>query len=137
MMKEFKGFLVKQNALALAIGVIIGAATSKIVTSIVEDVISPVVGLVLPGGDWRSARIVLARGVDAAGKPTESAITYGHLIGAILDFVIIALVVFMIVRAFIPKPDEKKPATKECPQCKEVIPVEATRCKACTQPVGA
>jgi large conductance mechanosensitive channel len=137
MMKEFKGFLVKQNALALAIGVIIGAATSKIVTSIVEDVINPVVGLLLPGGDWRSARIVLARGVDAAGKPTESAITYGHLIGAIMDFAVIAFVVFMIARAFIPKADEKKPATKECPQCKEVIPVEATRCKACTQPVGS
>ena len=137
MMKEFKGFLVKQNALALAIGVIIGAATSKIVTSIVEDVINPVIGLILPGGDWRSARIVLARGADAAGKPTESAITYGHLIGAIMDFVVIAYVVYLIARAFIPKPDEKKPATRECPQCKEVIPVEATRCRACTQPVGA
>ena len=105
MLKEFKAFLLKQNALALAIGVIIGAATSKIVTSIVEDVINPVIGLLLPGGDWRTARIVLARGVDAAGKPTETAITYGHLIGAVVDFLIIAIVIYMIANAFIPKPD--------------------------------
>lgn len=135
MLKEFKAFLLKQNALALAIGVIIGAATSKIVTSIVEDVINPVIGLLLPGGDWRTARIVLARGVDAAGKPTETAITYGHLIGAVVDFLIIAIVIYMIANAFIPKPDEKKPETKECPQCKEIIPIAATRCKACTQVV--
>jgi large conductance mechanosensitive channel len=135
MLKDFKAFLLKQNALALAIGVIIGAATSKIVTSIVEDVINPVIGLLLPGGDWRTARIVLARGVDASGKPTETAITYGHLIGSLADFLIIAIVVYMIANAFIPKPDEKKPETKECPQCREIIPAAATRCKACTQVV--
>ena len=82
MIKEFKGFLVKQNALALAIGVIIGAAVGKVVTSIAEDVINPIIGLLLPGGSWRDAKIVLAHGVDAAGKPTETAITYGHLIGS-------------------------------------------------------
>ncbi len=133
MIREFKEFLLKQNALALAIGVIIGAAISKIVTSIAEDVINPIFGLLLPSGSWRDAKIVLARGIDAAGKPTESAITYGHLLGAAVDFVIIALVVFMIARAFIPKRGEAKPETKECPQCKEVIPIAAIRCKACTQ----
>jgi large conductance mechanosensitive channel len=135
MIREFKEFLLKQNALALAIGVIIGAAISKIVTSIAEDVINPILGLLLPGGSWRDAKIVLARGIDAAGKPTESAITYGHLLGAAIDFIIIALVVFMIAKAFIPKRGEAKPETKECPQCKEVIPIAAIRCKACTQPV--
>jgi large conductance mechanosensitive channel len=134
MIKEFKGFLVKQNALALAIGVIIGAAVGKIVTSIAEDVINPIIGLMLPGGSWRDAKIVLAHGVDAAGKPTETAITYGHLIGAAVDFLVIALVVFLIVKAFLPKPGEAAP-TKECPQCKELIPAAATRCKACAQPV--
>jgi large conductance mechanosensitive channel len=137
MLKEFKEFLLKQNALALAIGVIIGAAIGKVVSSIVEDAINPVVGLLLPGGDWRSAKIVLGHGLDSAGKPTEAAITYGHLFGAIVDFVIIAFVVYMITKAFIPKPGEAKPTTRECPQCKEVIPLEATRCKACTQPVVA
>jgi large conductance mechanosensitive channel len=134
-LKDFKAFLLKQNALALAIGVIIGAAIGKVVSSIAEDVLNPIIGLLLPGGDWRTAKIVLARGMDASGKPTESAITYGHLIGALVDFVIIAFAVYMITRAFLPKPQEKAPATKECPQCKEVIPAEATRCKACTQPV--
>ena len=136
MLKDFKAFLVKQNALALAVAVIIGAAIGKVVTSVVEDVINPIIGRALPGGDWRSARIVLASGVDSAtGKPYESAITYGHLLGSVVDFVIIAFVVYMIMKAFLPKPDEKKPDTKECPQCKEIIPAAATRCKACTQPV--
>lgn len=133
-LKDFKAFLLKQNALALAIGVIIGAAVGKVVSSIAEDVLNPLIGLILPGGDWRNAKIVLARGVDAAGKPTESAITYGHLIGSIVDFVIIAFVVYMITKALLPKPGEAPP-TKECPQCKETIPAPATRCKACTQPV--
>ena len=137
MIKDFKEFLLKQNALALAIGVIIGAAIGKVVSSIAEDVINPVIGLLLPGGDWRGAKIVLAHGVDAAGKPTETAITYGHLIGSAIDFVIIALVIYMIAKAFIPKPGEVKPATKECPQCKEIVPIAATRCKACTQPLAA
>jgi large conductance mechanosensitive channel len=135
MIREFKEFLLKQNALALAIGVIIGATIGKVVSAIAEDVINPIIGLLLPGGDWRTAKIVLASGVDAAGKPTEAAITYGHLVGAVIDFVIIALVVFMIGKAFMPKPAEKKPDTKECPQCKEIIPIAATRCKFCTQVV--
>ena len=137
MIKEFKEFLLKQNALALAVGVIIGAAVGKVVSAIVEDTINPIIGLLLPGGDWRNAKIVLAHGIDAAGKPTESAITYGHVIGSLVDFVIIGFVVYMIARAFIPKPGEARPATKECPQCREIIPIAATRCKACTQPVPA
>ena len=137
MIKEFKEFLLKQNALALAVGIIIGAAVGKVVTAIVDDTINPVIGLLLPGGDWRNAKIVLAHGMDAAGKPTETAITYGHLIGSLVDFMIIAFVVYMIAKAFIPKPGEVKPETKDCPQCREVIPIKATRCKACTQPVGA
>lgn len=135
MLKQFKEFLLKQNALALAVGVIIGAGIGKIVSSIADDLINPIVGLLLPGGDWRNAKIVLAHGTDAAGKPTESAITYGHLIGATIDFIIIAFVVFLIVRTFLPKTIEKKPDTKECPQCREIIPIAALRCKACTQPV--
>src|SRR6266446_4436359 len=113
MIKDFKEFLLKQNALALAIGVIIGAAIGKVVSSIVEDTINPIIGLLLPGGDWRNARIVLSHAVDAAGKPTEAAITYGHLIGSVVDFLIIAFVVYLIVKAFLPKPGEAKPATKE------------------------
>lgn len=135
MAREFKDFLVKQNALALAVAVIIGAAIGKVVSSIVDDVINPVLGLALPGGGWREARIVLAHSTDATGKVVENAIQYGHLLGALVDFLIIGLVVFMIIKYALPKP-EAKPTTKECPQCKTLIPAAATRCSACTQPVG-
>ena len=110
--REFKEFLVKQNALALAVAVIIGAAIGKVVTSIVEDVVNPIIGLALPGGSWREAKIVLSRTTDATGKVVENGITYGHLIGGIVDFVIIAFVVFLIIRYALPRP-EAKPATKE------------------------
>ncbi len=139
MIKEFKEFLLKQNALALAIGVIIGAAIGKVVSSIVEDTINPVIGLMLPGGDWRNAKIVLAHGMDAAGKPTESAITYGHLIGSLVDFIIIAAVVYFFVVIPIGKlmdkyKTEPEPAmpTKECPECLSSIPAAAVRCAFCT-----
>lgn len=135
MIREFRDFLVKQNALALAVAVIVGAAVGKVVSSIVEDVINPIIGLALPGGNWREARIVMSRTTDATGKVVESAITYGHLIGAIVDFLIISLVIFLIIRYALPKP-EAAPATKECPQCRTIIPASATRCSACTQPVG-
>jgi large conductance mechanosensitive channel len=117
------------------VAVIIGAAIGKVVSSIVEDVINPILGLILPGGSWREAKIVLARTTDATGKVVENGISYGHLIGAIVDFLIIGLVVFMIIKYALPKP-EAAPATKECPQCKTLIPASATRCHACTQPVG-
>jgi large conductance mechanosensitive channel len=135
MVKEFKEFLVKQNALALAVAVIVGAAIGKVVSSIVEDVINPIIGLALPGGSWRDAKIVLSHSTDATGKVVENGISYGHLIGAIVDFVIIGFVIFMIIKYALPKP-EAAPATKECPQCKTLIPASATRCHACTQPVG-
>jgi large conductance mechanosensitive channel len=133
--REFREFLVKQNALALAVAVILGAAVGKIVSSIVEDVINPIIGLALPGGSWREARIVMSRTTDATGKVVESSITYGHLIGAIVDFLIISVVIFLIIKYALPKP-EAAPATKECPQCRTIIPASATRCSACTQPVG-
>jgi large conductance mechanosensitive channel len=135
MVREFKEFLVKQNALALAVAVIIGAAIGKVVSSIVDDVINPVLGLALPGGGWREAKIVLAHSTDATGKVVENSIQYGHLLGALVDFIIIGLVVFMIIKYALPKP-EAAPSTKECPQCKTLIPAAATRCSACTQPVG-
>jgi large conductance mechanosensitive channel len=135
MIKEFKEFLLKQNAIALAIGVIIGAAIGKVVSSLVDNVLNPIISLLLPAGDWRQAGWVLRQGVDAAGKPYVTAITYGQVIGAIVDFVIIGLVVYLITKALLPKPTPAAP-TKECPQCREIIPKPATRCKACTQTVA-
>jgi large conductance mechanosensitive channel len=133
---EFKQFLLRQNALALAIGVIIGAAIGKIVSAIADDVINPVAGLLLPAGDWRSAKVVLSRAVDGTGKMTENAIAYGDLIGRVIDFFIIGIVVFLIAKAFIPRASAKI-TTKSCPECEEVIPAGARRCKACGQPQAA
>lgn len=129
MVGEFKAFLTRTNALALAIGVIIGAATTKIVSAVADDVIMPIVGLILPAGNWREAKYVLRTTTDAAGKVTENAILYGHLIGAILDFVIIALVVFAIVKAVM-RPEGDIPM-RSCPECLEMIPIAARKCRAC------
>jgi large conductance mechanosensitive channel len=121
---EFREFLLKQNALALAVGVIIGAAVGKVVSGLVDDIIMPIVGVVMPGGDWRNAQIVLSG---------NNALKYGDLLGRLVDFVIVALVVFVIVKALLEKP----PATRSCPECLELIPVAARRCRACGSQVAA
>jgi large conductance mechanosensitive channel len=125
MLAEFKGFLTKSNAMALAIGVIIGAATGKVVTKLVEDLIMPIVGIVLPEGDWRTAVIELPRG---------KALMYGDFIGAVIDFIFIAFVVFMLGKALL-KPEPPGAPTKDCPFCLEKIPQEATKCRACASAV--
>lgn len=133
MAREFRAFLKGTATLSLAIAVIIGAAVSKVITAVVDDVVMPAVGLMLPDGDWRHARIVLSRAVDAAGNTTENALRYGHLLGSVVDLVIIAFIVFLITRWLI-KPDGA-PA-KKCPECLETIPAVARRCRACTSPVS-
>src|SRR5436189_26151 len=132
MIAEFRGFLTKTNALALAVGVIIGAAVGSVVSALAADILMPVIGLALPGGSWREARFVLKTATDASGKVTESAILYGHFIGTVLDFLIISLVVFIIVKLLVrPAPEP----TKSCPECLETIPRAARRCRACTATV--
>jgi large conductance mechanosensitive channel len=133
MWREFKEFLLKQNALALAIGVIIGAAMGRVVSSLVGDLLMPVISLGIPGGEWRAAKIVLSESVGPDGKPIVNAINYGAFCGAILDFAIVALVVFLLVRMIL-KPEPAAPV-KPCPFCKETIPAAATRCRACTSTV--
>ncbi|MFL5416190.1 MAG: large conductance mechanosensitive channel protein MscL [Myxococcales bacterium] len=123
---EFKEFLLKQNALALAVGVIIGAAMGRVVSGVVDDLIMPVVGLVLPGGDWRAAQVTLSG---------NNAIKYGDLVGRIVDFAIVSAVVFAILKLVLEKPPPPE-TTKTCPQCLEPIPLLAKRCRACTSPVG-
>jgi len=122
--KEFSAFLMKHGVIALAVGVVIGAAVGKVVSGIVDDVIMPIVGVIMPGGDWKSAEVVLS------GK---NAIKYGDLLGRLLDFAIVAAVVFLILRLFIR--EVKAPATKTCAQCLELIPEAARRCRACTSTV--
>jgi len=137
MVAEFRGFLTKTNALALAVGVIIGAAVGNIVSALAADILMPIVGLVLPGGSWRDAKIVMSSTTDAAGKVSESAILYGHFIGTFIDFLIISLVLFLIVKALVrPQPVSEPEPTKVCPECLEVIPRAARRCRACTAAVA-
>jgi large conductance mechanosensitive channel len=136
MVAEFRGFLTKTNALALAVGVIIGAAVSSVVTGLANDILMPVIGLVLPSGAWRDARIVLKTTTDAAGKTTENAILYGHFLGAVIDFLIISFVVFLLVKWLMkPTPATAPEPMKKCPECLEMIPAAARRCRACTAAV--
>lgn len=136
MFAEFRGFLTKTNALALAVGVIIGAAVGNIVTALSADLLMPVIGLALPGGSWREAKVVLKTTTDASGKVLESAILYGHFIGTIVDFLVISLVLFLILRALVkPVPAPAPVPMKTCPECLDAIPQAAKRCRACTAAV--
>ena len=119
-LKGFREFLLKQNAVALDIGVIIGAAMGRVVSGLVDDVLMPILGVVLPGGEWRNAQV---------GLSGANAIKYGDLIGRLLDFVIVAAVVYALAKAFIK--EAPAPATRSCPECLETIPIGARKCRAC------
>jgi large conductance mechanosensitive channel len=123
MWREFKQFLVKENVLALAIAVVLGAAIGKLVTALVNDFIMPIVAVVMPAGDWRAATLDIG--------PVRFLI--GDFIGALIDFIVIAFVVWRISKAFMrPTPAAEKPATRECPYCRSAIDARATRCAHCT-----
>jgi large conductance mechanosensitive channel len=120
--REFREFLLKQNVVALAAGVVIGAAVGKVVTGIVDDLVMPIVGIVLPGqAEWREASLAL---------PAGQAIRYGDLLGRILDFAIVAAVVFLVLKTFV-RPAPPPALTRSCPLCLETIPAAARRCRAC------
>ena len=131
-MGGFREFLLKTNALALAIGVIIGAALGTVVNSLVNDIIMPPIGYALGGVDFDQLKIVLspATGGDPA---TEVAIRYGAFISSLISFVIVAFVVYVIATMFI-KEAEPDP-TKACPFCMEANHVDASRCRACASPI--
>jgi large conductance mechanosensitive channel len=140
MFGEFKKFIARGNVMDLAVGVIIGAAFGKIVTSLVNDILNPIIGLIAGGFDF-SGLFVSLNGqhyatlaeAKAAKAPT---LNYGLFINTVIEFVIIAFVIFLIVKQvnrFFPKPaPAPAPATKECPQCCSSIPAGAKRCPACT-----
>ena len=121
-MGEFREFLLKTNALALAIGVIIGAALGTVVTSLVEDIIMPPIGLLLGGVDFSQ----LAINLNADGS---AAIRYGEFINAVVTFIVIAFVVWQLSKMVIR--EEASPSVKTCPYCLEAIPEAATKCRAC------
>ena len=132
MIGEFRGFLLKTNALALAIGVIIGTALGTVVSSLVNDIIMPPIGLVLGGIDFADLKIVLKAA--AGGDPaTEVAIRWGLFINAVIAFIAIALVVWWISRMLIKEPPPAE--VKTCPFCKEPNATDATKCRACASAI--
>jgi large conductance mechanosensitive channel len=141
MLKEFKEFIARGNALDLAIGVIIGGAFGAIVSSLVADVIMPPIGLVLGHVDFSSLFLDLSgksypslAAAKAAGAPT---LNYGTFINTVINFLIVAFVIFMLVRGINqlrrqPPAPAAAPTTKDCPECLSAIPIKATRCAHCT-----
>jgi len=137
MVKGFKDFLLKNQVLGLAIAVIMGGAIGKVVSSIVADLLMPLISLVIPGGEWRSAKIILGKITAPDGKEVINALNYGNFLGSVVDFVMIGFCVYMITRSLLKEaPTPPPPATKECPKCTEAIPVAARKCKYCTADVA-
>jgi large conductance mechanosensitive channel len=144
MLREFKEFIMRGNVLDLAIGIIIGAAFGKIVTSFVGDILMPPIGLVLGKVDFANLFINLSdksyatlAEAKAAGAAT---INYGLFISAIIDFLVIALVIFMVVRQANKLRKEAPPAepdTRDCPFCLSTVPIKAVRCAHCTSELRA
>jgi len=142
MLKEFKEFAMKGNVLDMAIGVIIGAAFGKIVSSLVSDVLMPPLGLLMGKVDFSSLFLNLSGtpypsliAAKAAGAPT---INYGVFLQTILDFLIIAFAIFLVVKQinrFKKDPPAGSPTMKNCPHCLSPIPVGASKCAHCTSSV--
>jgi large conductance mechanosensitive channel len=136
MIQGFRDFLAKHQVLGLAIAVIIGGAIGKVVSSLVADIIMPLVSLLIPGGEWRTAKLILSKTVGADGKEVVNAITYGNFAGSIVDFILIAFCIYIIAKVCI-KEAAPAPASpsKPCPRCKETVAADATRCKFCTSDI--
>jgi len=153
MIKEFKEFAMRGNVVDLAVGVVIGAAFGKIVTSMVNDILMPPIGKAMGGVNFADLFINLDPSKTLpGGAPITSlaqaktagaaVIAYGQFINTILDFVIVALCIFAVVKAMntLKRRFEQAPAgapsTKECPECLSAIPIKAKRCSHCAQPVA-
>ena len=134
--EEFKKFIARGNVMDMAVGVIIGGAFTAIVNSLVNDVMMPVLSLITGGLDFSKLCIVLGEGEGAA------TLNYGAFIAAIINFLLIALVIFMLIKTinkFAKKKEEASApvTTKDCPYCKEKVALEATRCPHCTSELEA
>ena len=145
MFKEFKKFAMRGNVMDMAIGIILGAAFGKIVASFVKDVVMPPIGMLLGGVDFQDLKIVLqeakAESAKGAGDAVaEVAIGYGAWLNTVIDFLIVAFVIFIVVKTMNkmkkaePEPD---PTEKKCDFCKSTIHIEATRCPNCTSELKA
>jgi large conductance mechanosensitive channel len=134
LLNDFKDFAVKGNVVDLAVAVIMGGAFGAIVTSLVNDIIMPPIGVLLGGVDFSKLVITLK---EAAGDVPAVTINYGNFINIVLTFIIVALSMFLVIKGLniMKKKEEEAPAdptTKECPHCCTEIPIKATRCPHCT-----
>lgn len=144
MLKEFKEFIAKGNVIDLAVGLVIGAAFGKIVTSLVNDIVMPPIGMLLGGVDFTNLFATL-KGADfetlkAAKDGGAVTINYGAFINTCIEFLIVALVIFLVIKAINRmkrKPAELPASTKSCAYCCSIIAVEATRCPQCTSDLKA
>lgn len=141
MWKEFKEFAMRGNVLDMAVGIIIGAAFGKIVSSFVNDVLMPPIGVLLGKVDFSNLFITLSgqsfATLEEAKKAGAATIRYGLFFNTIIDFILVALAIFIMIRQVNrlkrqPEPAPALPTTKECPYCFSAIPIKATRCPNCT-----
>ena len=137
-LKEFRDFAIKGNVVDMAVGIIIGAAFGKIVSSLVQDVVMPPIGLLLGGVDFSNLRITLKDAVaatDTTAAVEAVALNYGTFINTVLDFLIVAFAIFVVIKQMNRlkrQPPPGEPITKTCPQCQMTIPIKAMRCGFCT-----
>lgn len=132
MLKEFKDFAVRGNVVDMAVGIIIGAAFGKIVTSLVNDVVMPPIGMLLGNVDFSDLSLVLREQTAQADAVT---VNYGAFINNVIDFLIVAFVIFLLIKQInrLKRDEAKQPdTTKNCPYCLSVIDIKATRCPQCT-----
>lgn len=148
MLKEFQEFAVKGNVVDMAVGVMIGAAFSSVVKSVVDDLLMPPIGLIAGDLDFSQYYVVLREGATAGPYTTVAAakeagavlLTYGQFINATVNFLIVAFALFFVVRWInrLKRPDTPDaPRTKACPHCKSAIHKDATRCPQCTSELAA
>ena len=145
MFKEFKEFAMRGNVMDMAVGIIIGAAFGKIVSSFVQDVLMPPIGLLMGGADFSNYFVALngqTYATLAAAKEAGAAtINYGVFLNSVLDFLIVAFAIFIMVRQVNKlkkeEPPPPAPTQKECPQCLSAIPIKAKRCAHCTTQLAA
>lgn len=145
MLEEFKKFAMRGNVVDMAVGIIIGAAFGKIVSSLVKDVIMPPIGLLMGNVDFTNLFINLSdksyESLAAAQEAGAATINYGVFINTVLDFIIVAFAIFMVIKAMnkAKKKEEEappaEPTTKSCPECLSDIPIAAKRCAHCTSAV--
>lgn len=139
MLKEFKEFAMRGNVMDMAIGIIIGAAFGKIVSSFVNDVLMPPLGLLMGNSDFTNKFLTLQgqslATLDASKEAGAVTLNYGLFVNTVIDFIIIAFAIFLVIKQinrFKSKPEAPPPNTKDCPFCLSAIPIKASRCGHCT-----